>query len=594
VRRALRGIRAILALALEADARLAFIASLSALLLLGGLLGVAVSLKVVVDAAIEGDAAQGLFGGVLAAVSITTGIAFIPIAGPVGVALQERVGGVADSRLMELTATVPSLEMQDRPEYLSKLRLLLDERFALNHGVETVAFSSVFALILIAVGVVLAFQHPLLILLPLIAVPTLWLGVAADHRFFRAMDATAEKRRLGLRLLNLSIEPGAGKESRIFGLGDALVARHSQVERTWRGQLDRESWRSTGVRSLAWFLFTVAYLGAVLFVVQRAARGQASVGDVILTVAAAAPLGFMAGWVSIFVGNFQRLVDTAQRFEWLREMAEKATRPPADPASVPTSLKSGIRLEDVSFMYPGSDQLVLSDVALDLPAGSVVALVGENGAGKTTLVKLLSRLYDPSEGRITVDGVDLKRMPTPEWRKRISAGFQDFIQFEVLARETVGLGDLPRIAETPAVETALDRAGASDVTDALPQGLETQLGKEWKGSELSAGQWQKLALSRSFMRDKPLLLILDEPTAALDATAEHALFERFSRAAREGQEAQDRITVLVSHRFSTVRMADLIVVIDGGRVVESGGHSELVRLGGLYANLYEIQASAYR
>jgi ATP-binding cassette, subfamily B, bacterial len=594
VRRALRGIRAILALALEADARLAFIASFSALLFLGGLLGIAVSLKLVVDATIDRDAALGLLGGALAAISLTSGIAFIPIAGPVGVALQERVGGVVDRRLMELTAAVPSLELQDRPEYLSKLRLLLDERFAMNFVVETVSFSAVFTLLLVGLGVVLALQHPLLMLLPLVAIPTLWLGIVADHRFSRAQDATAEKRRLGLRLLGLSIEPGAGKESRIFGLSDELVARHSQVEMSWRRVLDKESWKSTRVRSLAWVVFSAAYLVAVLIVVQRAVEGEATAGDVILTIAAAAPLGFMAGFVAIFVGNLQRLVETAQRYEWLREMAEEAARPPADPASIPASLKSGIRLEAVSFTYPGSNKTVLSDVTLDLPAGSVVALVGENGAGKTTLVKLLSRLYDPSGGRITVDGIDLKRMPTPEWRKRISAGFQDFIQFEVLARETVGLGDLPRIAETPAVETALDRAGASDVTEALPQGLETQLGKEWKGSELSTGQWQKLALSRSFMRDKPLLLILDEPTAALDATAEHALFERFSRAAREGQEARDRITILVSHRFSTVRMADLIIVIDGGRVVENGSHSELVRLGGLYANLYEIQASAYR
>jgi ATP-binding cassette, subfamily B, bacterial len=593
VKRMLRAIRISLGFALEADRRLAIVTAFTSLLFSAGLLGTAISLKLMIDATIEQNVAQGVFGGLIAAASVSAGIAAIPIYGPVQVALQERMGGVVDRRMMALTAAVPSLELQDRPEYLSKLRLLQDERYAMNFVMDTLSNAAVFVLVLVAFGVVLALQHPLLGLMPLVAIPVQWLGVIAERRFARAQDASAEGRRKGLALLGLATDPGAGKELRIFGLADEIASRHLRNEHAWRSTLDRESWIGTALTTLSWLLFSAVYMGAVLLVVNRAVRGEATPGDVVLTVAAAAPLGFMAGF-TFFVAQFQRLIASAERFEWLREMADEAARPPTDPASVPLGLRRGIRLEDVGFMYPGSDHAVLSGVTLDVPAGSVVALVGENGAGKTTLVKLLSRLYDPTEGRITVDGIDLRRMPTDEWRKRISAGFQDFVQFEVLARETVGLGDLPRIIDATAVQTAIDRAGASDVLDVLPDGLETQLGKEWDGSQLSTGQWQKLALSRSLMRDKPLLLILDEPTAALDATAEHALFERFSRAAREGQQAKDRITLLVSHRFSTVRMADLIVVIDGGRVVESGSHSELVRSGGLYANLYEIQASAYR
>jgi ATP-binding cassette subfamily B protein len=225
----------------------------------------------------------------------------------------------------------------------------------------------------------------------------------------------------------------------------------------------------------------------------------------------------------------------------------------------------------------------------------VIALVGENGAGKSTLVKLLADMYTPTMGRITIDGVDLARMSPDEWRARLAGAFQDFYRFEFLAQATVGVGDHPRIEERPAVERAVGRAGAVDVVDALAAGLDTQLGPTWDGGvDVSFGQWQKLALSRGFMREEPLLLVLDEPTAALDAETEHALFEQFAAAARDTAPGTGRITILVSHRFSTVRMADLIVVLDGARVVDVGTHDELMARGGQYADLYAIQAAAYR
>jgi ATP-binding cassette subfamily B protein len=240
-------------------------------------------------------------------------------------------------------------------------------------------------------------------------------------------------------------------------------------------------------------------------------------------------------------------------------------------------------------------------VNLDLPAGTVVALVGENGAGKTTLVKLLCRMYQPESGRILVDGVDLARMPADTWRRRLAGAFQDFFRFEFQARQAVGLGDVPRLEDEPAIMAAVGCAGASDVVEGLQAGLDTQLGPTWPGGvDLSFGQWQKFALARGFMREQPLLLVLDEPTAALDAETEHALFERYAAAARGGRstkgaggQGDGRITLLVSHRFSTVRMADLIVVLDGSRVVEVGSHEELVAKGGTYAELYGIQAAAY-
>jgi ATP-binding cassette, subfamily B, bacterial len=294
-------------------------------------------------------------------------------------------------------------------------------------------------------------------------------------------------------------------------------------------------------------------------------------------------------------------MDGSRRLAWLEDYAASISEN-AD-AAVPERLNGGIRFDHVSFAYPGTTRKVLDDVSFELQPGAVVAVVGENGAGKSTLVKLLCRMYQPTQGRILIDGVDLARIPADGWRERLAGAFQDFFRFEFQARHTVGVGDVPRLDDQPAVSVAVDRAGAADVVERLIEGLATQLGPTWPGGvEVSFGQWQKLALARGFMRDRPLLLVLDEPTAALDAETEHMLFERYAEAARGGFGAgtgradipDGRITILVSHRFSTVRMADLIVVLDGSKLVEIGSHEALMAKGGQYAELYGIQAAAYR
>jgi ATP-binding cassette subfamily B protein len=285
-------------------------------------------------------------------------------------------------------------------------------------------------------------------------------------------------------------------------------------------------------------------------------------------------------------------MEGSRRLAWLEDYAASLTAHADLP--VPSRLAKGIRLEGVSFAYPGTERLVLQDVSLELPAGAVVAVVGENGAGKSTLVKLLAKFYEPTAGAIYVDDVPLARVPSEKWRERLAGAFQDFFRFELRAGQSVGLGDVLRLDDEPAVLSAVGRAGADDVVSRLPAGLSTQLGPTWPdGVEVSFGQWQKLALARGFMREEPLLLVLDEPTAALDAETEHALFERYAATSR-GASAVGRITLLVSHRFSTVRMADLIVVLDGARVVEVGSHEDLMARRGQYAELYEIQAAAYR
>jgi len=326
---------------------------------------------------------------------------------------------------------------------------------------------------------------------------------------------------------------------------------------------------------------------------------RAPAGDVLLVLAAG---GQLSAYVGAAVGEIGFLrgiwLDGSRRLAWLEDYAASVVA--AADRSAPARLREGIRLEGVSFAYPGTDRLALDHVDLDLPAGSVVAVVGENGAGKTTLVKLLCKLYEPTAGRILLDGVDLARVRTSEWRQRVAGAFQDFFRFELVARRSVGLGDVKRIDDEAAVRDAVDRAGAEDVVSQLPAGLGTQLGPTWPhGVEVSFGQWQKIALARGFMREEPLLLVLDEPTAALDAETEHALFERYAAAARgagggaEGN-GTGRITILVSHRFGTARAADLVVVLDGSRVAQVGPHEDLIARPGPYAELYRIQAEAYR
>jgi ATP-binding cassette subfamily B protein len=342
---------------------------------------------------------------------------------------------------------------------------------------------------------------------------------------------------------------------------------------------------------VAWAIFGAAYAGAVAFVAWRPA---AAPGDVLLVLAAGSRLSAYVGATVGEIGFLRGIwLDGSRRLAWLEDYA--ASFAASADLAAPKRLASGIRLEGVSFAYPGAGRLVLEAVDLALPAGSVVALVGENGAGKTTLVKLLCKLYEPSAGRILVDDAPLSRMRADDWRGRLAGAFQDFFRFELSARHSVGVGDLPRADDEAAVVAGLERAGARDVVARLPAGLATQLGPTWPGGvEVSYGQWQKLALARGFMRDEPLLLVLDEPTAALDAETEHALFERYAAAARGTRDGAGRITVLVSHRFSTVRMADLIVVLAGSRVAEVGAHEELMARRGPYAELYGIQAAAYR
>jgi len=509
-------------------------------------------------------------------------------------AVAEKASALVNRRLMSLMAGIPGLAHHEQPEYLKELDLLREERGRL--GWMTNATAGVVRVVvgLAASLALLARLDPILLLLPLLGLGSFWAGRRARELNLQARDATAEPERLRKHLFELATTASPGKEIRVFDLADQLIRRHHAAAGDVARARDRADWEGSAWEAAGAALFGIGYVGAIGLVVLRALAGFLTPGDVVLVIGLAAGLNGVVQIAVAYGTNFLYILRLAQRYLWLEDYTADARRAPAEPAPVPERLTDGIEIRDVVFRYPGMAAPVLDGVSVQLPAGSVVALVGENGAGKTTLVKLLCRFYEPNGGRFLVDGVDLRQIPVAEWRARVSTAFQDYSRFEFLVRKTVGVGLIARIDDPSAVQSALARAGAADVPGDLPLGLETQLGRSWAdGVELSGGQWQKLALARGMMRREPLLLIFDEPTAALDAPTEHALFERVAAAARRGESA-GTVTVLVTHRFSTVRMADLIVVLDRGKIVEVGSHRELMSSRGLYAELHELQARTYR
>jgi ATP-binding cassette subfamily B protein len=511
---------------------------------------------------------------------------------------RDRVTLALESHVARLQASVATIAHHERPEYLDRLAVLRDQVFVLDHMYMSL-FSTCGWILRLAVTVVLLMSiHPALVVLVLFALPTVLTSTWRPGVERAAEERGASTNRLARHLFNTATTAPPGKEVRVTGIGDRLTRMRRRAWEDWYGPVAKARWGSAVWHTLAWAVFGAGYVGMIVFVSEIL---HETAGQVLLVLAAGARLSSYIGGTVGEIGFLRGVwLDGSRRLAWLEDYAAVSAED-AD-ALVPDRLTEGIRLEHVCFSYPGNTRRALEDVNLDLPPGTVVAIVGENGAGKSTLVKLLCRMYQPGEGRILVDGADLARMPVEKWRSRLAGAFQDFFRFEFSARHSVGVGDVPRLDSEPAVAAAVERAGAGDVVNGLPAGLETQLGPTWpEGVEVSFGQWQKLALARGFMRDHPLLLVLDEPTAALDAETEHALFERYAAAARgdrlgrDGAEARDgRITILVSHRFSTVRMADLIVVLDGARVVEVGTHEDLLAKCGSYAELYGIQAAAYR
>src|SRR5213082_1262740 len=378
------------------------------------------------------------------------------------------------------------------------------------------------------------------------------------------------------------------KEVKLFGLAPLILSRYRALFDKFYAEDRRLALRKTWAGLFLGALSLAAFYLSYLYMADRAARARITLGDLTLYLSA-----FRQGQQAIqsalasIGGLYEDGLFVSNLFAYL-DLESTGERPRGTPRPVPVARSHTVEFEDVSFQYPGGDRMALSGVTLRIEPGEKLALVGDNGAGKSTLIKLLLRLYEPGGGRILYGGVDLRDVDPRDLRDRIGVLFQDFVRYQFTALENVGLGQVQAIAERPRIENAVDRAGARPVIEELPKKLDTMLGGWFEeGHELSGGQWQKIALARAFMRDDAELLVLDEPTASLDAEAEHDLFQRLKALAR------DRSAILISHRFSTVRTADRIAVLQGGRISELGSHDELIARNGRYAHLFRLQASGY-
>ncbi len=511
--------------------------------------------------------------------------------------LQEKASHQLDRDLMRMIAGMPGLQLQDDPAFHNEVAAFQADHWLLGQAVEAVIASTALLLQMIATVLVLARVAPVLLLLPVFAIPNLVAGNVAERIRIRSLEKTAEERRRGFAAFENSVDPAAGMEVRLLGLRDLLMERFLKPMAVYAREEYVHTLQGAVLTSGGAIVFAIGFTGALAYLAIQLQHGRISTGALITAIimggeishqlGAAASRSAWLGWATSAVIRYVRILD--------RLKAATVALEAAGAGPCPSGLTEGIRLEQISFRYPGSDREVLRQVDLDLPAGAVVAVVGDNGAGKTTLVKILSRFYEPTGGRVIVDGRDLHTIRLEDWRRRMTVAFQDYARLQLLARDEVGSGDLPRIDDDPAIVSALERAHASDVLDHLPHGLDQQLGTEFEdGAGLSGGQWQKLALGRTMMRDDPLLIVLDEPTASLDPASESALFERYATLARSGAAARGAITILVSHRFATVQTADLIVVLADGRVAEQGSHAELLTRRGIYAEMYETQVRAYR
>lgn len=510
------------------------------------------------------------------------------------VTLAERISFALDRRVAGLTAGIPTLTHHDRPDFADQVQVLRRNRGILGGGLSSMLHGLDYAFSAVIILAMAAVVDPRLLLVALTAIPPL-LAARFRHRWAEAAEnESAPFGRLAERYQRIAASPSTGMEIRVFGLREEVERRLQEAG----SQRDLPTIRATAKTARLRFaedvVFALVVTGVLGWLIATAGPGTASSIAVaivaarqIQTVVVQAVHGFSGE------GGLIDTLRTLRRVRWLEAYAT-AQCSPRGMLPAPDELSDGIELRDVTFTYPGSPKPSIDHLTITLAAGTVVAVVGENGAGKTSLVKLLTGMYPIDAGTIEIDRTPLAQLDIEDWRRRASAAFQDHTRFEFTVQHAVGIGQREHADDPAAVAAAAARSGADKLIGKLPDELDTQLGSQWpNGQDLSGGQWQTLALARSQMRPQPLLLVLDEPTASLDAHAEHDLFQRFVNAS-EGARRRGGITLLVTHRFTTVQDADLILVLHRGRLVEAGTHAQLMNRHGRYAELYALQASGYR
>jgi ATP-binding cassette subfamily B protein len=436
-------------------------------------------------------------------------------------------------------------------------------------------------------GLLIRFSPWLAAILFLATLPAFLAQTQYAELSFRVISWRApEARRLNY-LEHLLTDYEAVKEIKLFNLGEPLLGRYADL--FWK--FLREDQAIAQKRSLASFVWgllaTLSYYGAYAWIVWRAVGNTITLGDMTLYIGIfRSSQNMFEGILYGLTGLYENGLFMSNLFAFLE--LTPSMRVAASPLLPPKDITRGIEFRNVSFKYEGHDEYALHNVNIHIEPHEKIALVGPNGAGKTTLIKLLTRLYDPTEGQILLDGVDLRDYDLRELRQRIGVIFQDFVRYHLAASDNVGFGQIEALEDRPRIIGASEKSGAHSIITTLPQGYETVLGRWFsKGRDLSGGEWQKIALARAFMRDCEVI-VLDEPTAALDAENELRVFQQFRKLTEE------KIAVIISHRFSTVRMADRIFVIEEGRVTEEGSHEALLALGGLYAKLFTLQAESYK
>ena len=514
-----------------------------------------------------------------------------PIQRTLNIWLEDRAVAEVDRRLMDAGARLADLVRVERPAFQDQLRLIQDAAFFLPRLPALLQDGLGTALTLGGLLLLLARLHPgLPLVLAALSVPHLFSEQRLYELKYEAMSRRARAAREMNYCVRITTEPAAAKEVRVFGLGSFFLRRFRARFETAFAEMRQV--RLAHLRMSAAFtaLHALALAGGFWYVATQASAGQLTLGDIALylnvVIQTQSRLMNLAFW---FGFQYEVLLHLRGLFAFLDQAKPAIALPPhGQGRQAPTELQSGIEMRGVHFRFPESTLPVLEDVNARLPSGTVTALVGANGAGKSTLVKLLTRMYDPDGGEIRVDGVPLAAYDLQSLRRRIAVVYQDFARFALTLGENIELGAVELDGGDVYVEEAARWAGADEVATTLPQGFETPLTRRFEGGvDLSGGEWQKVALARAFVRDAALV-ILDEPTAALDAEAEYRLFERFR------QLVAGKTALLISHRFSTVRMADQILVLEGGRIIEAGSHAELIALGGRYATLFEMQAGRYR
>ena len=572
-------------------------ASLALLIVQGALpLASLYLMKLVVDAvttALEAPDKGAAFGQVALLIGLTGGVTLIgaltrSIAGLVSEA-QGQVITDHMSDLLHAKSIEIDLEYYESAQYYDKLHRAQREApfrpVRIVNGLVQVAQNSISLLTM--AGLLFSFHWGIAAILFVAAIPGLFVRLRYAGQTYRWQRQRTSAERQAWYFHWMLTGDGHAKEIRQFDLGPLFMSRFRDL----RQQLRREKIEIATRRSMAELVAqvssTLAVFGSYAFIAYRTVQGSITLGDLVMYYQAfQRGQSFLQQILSGLAGLYEDNLFLSNLQEFF-ELKPKVVEP-HHPKPIPQPMQTGIAFDHVSFQYPTGAREVLENISLTIRPGEVVALVGENGSGKTTLIKLLCRLYDPASGIITLDGVDLRQLETTALRREISVIFQDYAQYHLTARENIWFGNVAVPPDEERIVEAARHAGADEVIAGLPQGYETILGKWFEdGEELSVGEWQKVALARAFLRDAQII-VLDEPTSALDAKAEYEVFKKFR------QLAEGRTVILISHRFSTVRMADRIFVLENGEIIESGAHDELVRLGGTYARLFETQAQYYR